>query len=139
MRFPGGNVLKLSTGAIFAALALSGLANAANEGQIAFNNHCRTCHSTKQGDNRLGPSLYGVVGRKAGTASGYPNYSQALAQSGIVWDPETLDKFIANPEAVIPNNNMKPYSGLTDPAVRKQIIEYLQSAGKAGSGKEATK
>ncbi len=100
---------------------------AADEGQATFNNHCRTCHSIKEGDNRLGPSLHKIVGAKAGSRPGYDFFSQGLASSGIVWDEATLDKFIANPEAVIRNNNMKPYKGITDPAVRKQIIEFLKS------------
>ncbi len=54
-----------------------------NAGQIAFNNACRTCHSVRDGDNRLGPSLYGIVGKKAGTVSGYDS-SPARRQSGIV-------------------------------------------------------
>lgn len=85
----------------------------------------------KEGDNRLGPSLHKIFGAKAGTASGYGNYSQGLKSSGIVWDEATLDKFIANPDDVIPNNNMNPYTGLSDAAVRKQIVEYLKSGSEA--------
>ena len=93
--------------------------------KVAFNNHCRTCHSDKPGDNRQGPSLAGIVGAKAGSRQGFPNYSQAMKSSGITWDEQTLDKFIANPEAVVPNNNMKPFAGVPDPAVRKKIIASL--------------
>jgi cytochrome c len=93
----------------------------------AFNNNCRTCHSTKEGDNRMGPSLHKIIGRKPGTAPGYPNYSQGLKSSGITWDETTLDRFIANPDAVVPNNNMKPFKGVSDPAVRAKIIEYLKA------------
>ena len=100
---------------------------AADEGQIAFNNHCRTCHTTKEGDNRLGPSLHKILGRKAGSSSGYAAYSEGMRSSGITWDEATLDKLIANPDSVIPNNNMKPFKGVTDPAVRKKIVEYLKS------------
>jgi len=100
--------------------------------QAAFNTHCRTCHSAKEGDNRLGPSLSGIVGAKAGTQQGYPNYSQAMKTSGVTWDEGTLDKFIANPESVVPNNNMKPFGGVPDPAVRKKIIEALRSGGGGG-------
>ena len=99
-------------------------------GLAAFNNNCRTCHSTKEGDNRLGPSLSHIVGSKAAARSGYANYSQAMKTAGITWDEQTLDRFIANPESVVPNNNMKPFKGVPDAAVRKAIIEYL----KAGSG-----
>jgi cytochrome c len=101
-----------------------------DSGQTAFNNNCRTCHSTKEGDNRLGPSLSHIVGKKAGAQSGFANYSQAMKTAGITWDEQTLDRFIANPESVVPNNNMKPFKGVPDAAARKAIIEYL----KAGSG-----
>jgi cytochrome c len=97
-------------------------------GQVKFNNFCRTCHSMREGDNRLGPSLHGVVGRKAGSLPDYPSYSQALAKSGIVWDQASLDKFLMNPDAAVPGNAMKPYAGLPDASVRKEIIEYLKSA-----------
>jgi len=100
----------------------------ADHGQMTFNNHCRTCHSIKKGDNRQGPSLFGVFGAKAGSSPGYP-YSAALAGSGITWDEKTLDEFIANPDSVVTNNKMKPYTGLTDPAVRKEILAFLKSNG----------
>ena len=101
----------------------------AGGGQAAFNNNCRTCHSAKEGDNRLGPSLHGIVGTKAGSRPGYPNYSGALKGSGITWDASTLDRFIANPDAVVPNNNMKPFKGVPDAAVRKSIVDYLSTSG----------
>ena len=104
---------------------------AGEDGQAAFNNHCRTCHSTKQGDNRLGPSLHRIYGAKAGASPGYGNYSQGLVSSAVTWDETTLDRFIANPDQVIPNNNMKPFKGIGDAAVRKQIIEFLKSQNDA--------
>lgn len=100
----------------------------AKAGPEAFNNNCRTCHSAKEGDNRLGPSLNRIIGRKAGTAPGYPNYSQGLKNSGITWNETTLDKFITNPDAVVPNNNMKPFKGISDADVRAKIIEFLKSS-----------
>ena len=101
---------------------------AAEAAPATFNNHCRTCHSVKEGDNRLGPSLHKIVGAKAGSSSAYPNYSQGLKSSGVTWDEATLDKFIENPDQVVPNNNMKPYKGIGDPAIRKQIIDFLKSS-----------
>ena len=95
-------------------------------GQEAFNNNCRTCHSWKEGDNRLGPNLHGIIGRKAGAAEGF-NYSAAVKSSGITWDEASLDKFIANPNGLIPNNNMKPFSGVGDANTRKQIIDFLKT------------
>jgi cytochrome c len=103
---------------------------AAEEAQVAFNTHCRTCHSTKEGDNRLGPSLHNIYGSKAGASAGYSNYSQGLTSSGITWDEANLNKFIENPDQVVSSNNMKPYKGIGDEAVRKQIIEFLKSGSQ---------
>jgi cytochrome c len=97
------------------------------EGKLAFNASCRTCHSTKDGDNRLGPNLHDIVGREAGSEE-YA-YSPALKASEIVWDAATLDRFIEKPEAVISGNNMKPYGGISDPEVRASIVSYLEDAG----------
>lgn len=96
-------------------------------GQDAFNNACRTCHSTKPGDNRLGPSLASIVGKKAGSESGY-QYSPSLKGSGVTFDEAMLDKFITNPDSVVPGNNMKPYTGISDAAVRAKIIGFLKDA-----------
>lgn len=95
--------------------------------EISFNDHCRECHSFVKDDNRLGPSLYGVVGRKAGTEPGYA-FTQSMKDSGVTWDEATLDKWIADPGAVVPGNGMSPpYSGIDDPAIRKRIIAFLKS------------
>ncbi len=95
--------------------------------EISFNDHCRECHSFLKNDNRLGPTLYGVVGRKAGTEPGY-GYSDSMKGSGVTWDEATLDKWIADPGAVIPGNGMSPpYSGLADAAIRKKIVAYLKT------------
>lgn len=111
-----------------AAFALSA-AQAAKTSQGAFNNRCRTCHSIKPNDHRLGPSLHGIVGRKAGETE-FKAYSQSMRNSDIVWDAESLDRFIENPEAVVPGNNMRPYSGITDQKERALIVEYLVSLGR---------
>jgi cytochrome c len=95
--------------------------------ELAFNDHCRECHSFVKDDNRLGPTLHGVVGRKAGSVPGY-GYSQSVKESGVTWDEATLDKWIANPDAVIPGNQMSPpYPGVADPAIRKNIIAFLKT------------
>lgn len=94
-------------------------------GEEAYNNACRTCHSVKPGDNRLGPSLSGIVGKKAGGESGY-QYSPSLKDSEVTFDEATLDKFITNPDSVVPGNNMKPYTGISDAALRAKIIAFLK-------------
>ena len=96
-------------------------------GQQAFNNSCRTCHMVREGDNRLGPNLHKVIGRKAGSLPEYA-FSSAMKEAGFVWDEEKLDRFIANPEEVVPGNNMKPYGGLSSSEDRKKIIAFLAQA-----------
>jgi cytochrome c len=96
------------------------------EPSMVYNNACRTCHSMKEGDNRQGPSLHGVVGRKAGTLAGF-QFSPSMQNSGVVWDEATLDKFIADPDQVVNGNGMKPYGGIDDADQRKEIIAFLKS------------
>jgi cytochrome c len=122
----------VSTSGLAALSTFIGAAHvlAAEDVQATFNSHCRTCHSIKEGDNRLGPSLHKIYGAKAGASAGYGNYSPGIANSGITWDEATLDKFIENPDQVVSNNNMKPYAGIRDAAVRKKIIEFLKSASQ---------
>lgn len=113
--------------ASFSLSVASSASHGAEPGQLAFNNRCRTCHSVKEGDNRQGPSLHAIIGRKAGTSSGYASYSQALKTSDIVWDEKTLSAFIENPDAVVPGHNMRPYSGLPDEQEREEIVSYLST------------
>ena len=90
-------------------------------GQQTFNNACRTCHTTKEGDNRLGPNLHNIIGRKAGSLENY-GYSSAMKGADFVWDKEELDRFIAKPDEVVPGNNMKPYGGLTSAACQGDYV-----------------
>jgi cytochrome c len=100
----------------------------AEAGHLAFNNACRTCHTLREGDNRLGPSLYNVMGRKAGSLPGY-GFSSAMKDAGLTWDQANLDRFIANPDEVVPGHNMKPFGGIASPEERAKIIAYLEKAG----------
>ena len=93
-------------------------------GQQAFNNACRTCHMVREGDNRLGPNLHKIIGRKAGSLPGY-GFSSAMKEAGFVWDEEKLDRFMANPDEIVPGNNMKPYGGLASDEERKKIVAFL--------------
>jgi cytochrome c len=116
------------TGLVCATLLFSPLALAqdAASGELVFNNACRTCHTTREGDNRLGPHLHNIIGRKAGSLPNY-HYSSALAGADFVWNEENLDRFIANPDAVVPGNTMKPYGGLASAAARANLIAFLRS------------
>jgi cytochrome c len=100
--------------------------DAAATGQLVFNNACRTCHTTKESDNRLGPHLYKIVGRKAGALPNY-GYSSAMKNADFVWDEAKLNRFIANPEDMVPGNNMKPYGGLASADDRAKVIAFLRS------------
>jgi len=99
-------------------------------GQQVFNNVCRTCHSMREGDNRLGPHMRGIIGRKAGSLPNY-SYSSAMRGANFVWDEENLDRFIANPDETVPGNNMKPYGGLASAESRGTLIAFLKTLTRA--------
>ena len=120
-------LVSCAAAAVCVATSAARTGDATGPEELAFNNHCRECHMVDKGDNRIGPTLYDVVGRKAGSLASFPNYSSAVQDSGIVWDAATLDKWIADPEAFLPDNNMRPFAGVTDANERALIISYLES------------
>jgi cytochrome c len=84
---------------------------------------CVACHAVKPGVNGVGPSLHGVVGRQAGTLSGYA-YSEPLKAWGKVFDETTLDQFLTAPMKEVPGTKMV-FPGMPDPERRKAVIDYL--------------
>lgn len=112
----------------FVARILPSMAHADDSPEQAFNNACRTCHTIREGDNRLGPSLYKIVGRKAGSLPDY-NYSAAMKDADFVWNEANLARFIAKPDEVVAGNNMKPFAGLASADERKKVLAFLLSAG----------
>lgn len=84
---------------------------------------CISCHSVKAGVNGVGPSLHGVVGRKAGTVPGFA-YSDALKAWGKTLDPAELDTWLTAPMKDVPGTKMV-FPGIPDPARRKAVIDYL--------------
>jgi nitrite reductase (NO-forming) len=109
-----------------AAQTLAATAGDAAQGRQVFKK-CQACHSIEPGKNMLGPSLAGVVGRKSGSETGY-NYSQAMKQSNLVWDPATLDAYLADPQKEVPGNKM-PFPGLKTPNDRNDVIAFLVVSG----------
>ena len=105
-----------------------------NHGATIFQ-ACAACHSIKPGDHMTGPSLANFFGRKAGTAEGFLRYSDAMKAAKIVWDENTLDKWLSNPARFISRNEMT-FPGIRDNKDRQDIIAYLKAAseGKAPSG-----
>jgi cytochrome c len=89
---------------------------------------CAACHRLEAGANEVGPTLHGLFTRRAGELGDF-RYSPAMKRSGIVWTPETLDKYIADPQAMIPANRM-PYAGMTSPGDRADLVAYLLKATK---------
>src|ERR1700749_4753320 len=82
------------------------------------------CHRVdKDGGNGLGPNLFGVVGRKAGTVANFP-YSVAMKNSGITWSTDKLDAYIEHPSAVVPGNRMA-FAGIGDAGQRADVVAYL--------------
>jgi cytochrome c len=88
---------------------------------------CASCHSLTPNHNMTGPSLAGVIGRKAGTLASFPRYSEALKSSGVTWDEPTLDSWLQKPEAFIPGSRMI-FPGIRDAQDRADIIAYLKQA-----------
>jgi cytochrome c len=95
-------------------------------GEAAFA-ECKACHVIDPGVNRMGPSLHGVVGRKAGSLDGF-HYSPAMRASGITWSEAKLFEFLESPRRVVPGTAMS-YAGMSDPQKRADVIAYLKANG----------
>jgi cytochrome c len=91
-------------------------------GEELYDSRCIACHSPDA--NRVGPRHRGVVGRKAGSLEDF-NYSKAVKNSGVVWDEQTLNKWLTNPQAFIPGQRMN--FKVADPTDRADIIAYLKT------------
>lgn len=108
------------------ALQVAGLSGDPARGQKLFA-QCRSCHVTEAGVNRVGPTLHGVVGRKAGSAPDY-RYSAANENSAVVWTEQNLFEFLENPRKYLPGTKMA-YPGMKDPQRRADLIAYLKTQG----------
>jgi len=116
----------LAAGFAVSLISLSAAsAQDASKGHDTFEAMCSGCHSDVKDDNGAKLSLFGVVGRKAGTAPGF-SYSSAMTGSGITWTPDKIDAFITSPGTVVPDTAMY-FGGLTDPADRANVIAYLKT------------
>lgn len=109
--------------AAFLALGIGASAASAADGSDIFNDNCAVCHSTEPGTNKLGPSLAGVVGRKSASLQDY-SYSPAMTKLGATWDVATLDKYLADPQGMVPGTKML-FPGVKNASDRKALIDYL--------------
>ena len=94
------------------------------DGATLFKQQCATCHTTNLNDpTRQGPSLFNIIGRRAGTMEGF-HYSTGFAKADFAWDEATLDSWIANPQEMIPGSVMAYRQAR--PEIRAAIIAYLR-------------
>ena len=122
------SVTRLLLAAVFAATA--GVARAdgdAARGEKKFE-ECHACHALERDKESVGPSLFGVFGRKAGEGADF-RYSPAMKRSGITWTPQTVDAFVADPQATVAANRM-PYAGMPDGDDRADLVAFLQKTFK---------
>ena len=96
------------------------------KGADSFAEECGDCHSVAPSKNKKGPGLHGINGRKAASVHDFDGYSEAMKQSGIVWNPEKIDAYIAQPRKIVAGGKMK-YDGLSEAGARADIIAYLMS------------
>ena len=116
------------------ALGAAGAGSAAGDkerGARAFG-ACAACHSLEPGRHLTGPSLSGLWGRKAGTHGDFLRYSRALKDSGLVWNEQTLDRWLRNQEALVQGNFMQ-FDGVKDDRARADLIAFLKAASEPGS------
>ncbi len=92
-------------------------------GQSVFKQACGICHDVTAGKNRIGPSLFGIVGRPAGIVPNF-HYSDGNKNSGMTWSADVLNKYLVNPRATVPGTTMS-YAGLKDDQKRLDLIAYL--------------
>lgn len=95
------------------------------EGQKTFKRVCFSCHAAEAGKNKIGPSLFGVVGRESAEVPGF-KFSQAAEKSDVTWTEENLDKYLTDPKKFMPGNKMA-FTGIKKAEERRQVIAYLKS------------
>jgi len=96
----------------------------AEAGKKVFNK-CKSCHSFDASKKKIGPHLNGVVGRAAGTVPDF-NYSDAMKESGLTWDEDTLEKFLEKPKDLVPGTKMT-LAGIKKEDDRENVIAYIKS------------
>jgi cytochrome c len=94
------------------------------DGATLFKQQCATCHTSNLSDpTRQGPSLFGIIGRRVGSAEGF-HYSADFAKADFVWDEARLDAWMTNPQAMIPSAVMAYRQ--SKPEIRAAVIAYLK-------------
>ena len=122
------NKEKFAAVALAAAMALTSATAMASgdvaKGKIVFNK-CKACHAIKAEKKRVGPTMFGIVGRDAGTLKGF-KFSKAMKASGITWDDANLNEYLKKPREFVPKTKMS-FAGLKKDADRANVIAYLKT------------
>jgi cytochrome c len=119
-----GVLAVILSGGLFGVAGAAQAQDAAS-GEAVFKSQCAICHSVQSGRNQTGPSLFGIVGRRAGQVPGF-HYSPANKASELTWDAATLDRYLTSPRDVVPHTIMT-YGGLKDAPKRASLIAYLST------------
>jgi cytochrome c len=121
----------ISAGLLFInVIVASSTASAAGDqaaGEKVFAAHCAACHATAPGENKIGPSLAGIVGSKSGTVPGF-DFSPAIKEVNVTWDDASLDKYLANPTGFV--HGTKMFVNLPSETDRLNVIAYLNTLKK---------
>ena len=118
-------LLMAAAGIVLASPAFAAQAGDAKNGQAVFMDNCAVCHSNDKGaPNKIGPNLFGVVGRKSATAPGYM-YSMAMMNANLTWDVPTLQVYLMGPQKKVPGTKMG-FPGFSDPGDEADVIAYLK-------------
>ena len=117
--------------AVASVLLASGIKGSAPRGQRVFG-ACAACHSLQPDKNMTGPSLGNLWNRKAGSLTSFSRYSPALKRSDIVWNDQTLDEWIKDPQHLVPGNEMT-FAGIKDAQPRADLLAFLKEAQKGDS------
>jgi cytochrome c len=94
-------------------------------GKTLFDNVCSLCHSAEKGVNKLGPSLFGVYGRKSASVPNF-SYSDGVKALNVTWDDATLNKWLTNPRDMASDTKMI-FPGVSDAKQRQDLIAYLKT------------
>jgi cytochrome c len=105
-------------------IAIPVLAADVEAGKTAFKK-CALCHTTEAGKNKIGPSLFGVVGRQSAGLENF-NYSEGMKKFEHAWDEQTLDLYLTDPRGTVPGTKMI-FPGIKDKAERDDVIAYLET------------
>src|SRR5438270_12455953 len=115
--------------ALIAALTPASVSAADSAAGQAVFARCKICHTTEAGGrNMVGPNLHGIFGRKAGSLDGF-SYSEAMKNSGVVWDDDKIRQYLTKPREFIPGNKMA-FPGIKDENEISNLLAYLHEATK---------